>query len=470
MTMVQDAIIVLANQFQYRDPGRFGTNVSYNESNVHPIGIAVLFLSSLGILAGGRKWVLVFAVGGMAFLTSGQRVAVLGVDFSFSRLILCLLFLRVWAGLGGVPRLWQPLDLLALFMASWPVLAAAVRGQGDVVVERIGNGADLLIAYFAGRRFVRNARELDDFAFGCGMVLILQAPLLLFERVVGFNLFSAFKGVSPWSVMRDSVVRVCGPFSHSILQGCWWGSFFPLFLIGWRSSRGSRRGLVFLVASVLSAVSVYIASSSTPLGAFLVAVFLLAIWPMRQAAKTWAALLFFGALFLHLLVPRGLHYLAFVRFRLLAGSTGYHRYRLLDATINRLAEWAMIGSKSTYSWGWGLDDVTCQYTAWAVSGGLLALAGGVVLLFGVGWKILGGICAVSNRESLWLWSWIAVIAFHGLAFLGVTYFSQTIILYWVMVGIGVSLATSLNVHGNPNLNGSHFDAASRFGGLAARLN
>jgi hypothetical protein len=113
------------------------------------------------------------------------------------------------------------------------------------------------------------------------------------------------------------------------------------------------------------------------------------------------------------------------RIDLVGGSTGWHRYHLIDGAIRNINEWALVGTMSTAHWGWGLQDVTNQYVLEGVRGGMLTLALFLLTLWlgfrqvGIAWR------AAPSREALnWAWAIGVSLFVHAASFMAVSYFGQ----------------------------------------------
>ena len=61
------------------------------------------------------------------------------------------------------------------------------------------------------------------------------------------------------------------------------------------------------------------------------------------------------------------------RIDLTGSSAGDHRYHLVDATIRHFSDWWLRGSNAYPSWGYGMWDLSNQYVAVALTGGLVTL-------------------------------------------------------------------------------------------------
>jgi len=61
------------------------------------------------------------------------------------------------------------------------------------------------------------------------------------------------------------------------------------------------------------------------------------------------------------------------RIDLMGGSSGYHRFELVNQTILRFREWWLVGTTNQAAWGWDMWDNIDWYVAQCTSGGLLTL-------------------------------------------------------------------------------------------------
>jgi hypothetical protein len=119
------------------------------------------------------------------------------------------------------------------------------------------------------------------------------------------------------------------------------------------------------------------------------------------------------------------------RVDLVGGSTGWHRYYLFDQFVNRIDEWGAVGVLGTGHWGPGMHDVTNQFVAEGVAGGLARF-----LVFV--WIVWLGFAGVSRSLRLpeagrfyQLASWALGITLfmHCMNFIAVTYFEQIVVLW-----------------------------------------
>jgi hypothetical protein len=130
---------------------------------------------------------------------------------------------------------------------------------------------------------------------------------------------------------------------------------------------------------------------------------------------------------------------------IVGGSTGRHRYRLVDAFIRHVDEWFLAGSSlGTDHWGRGLFDVTNYYIIQGLRGGIVLLLLFMAMLW-VGFKLAGVVWRrdASNRAMV-IGGWAMGVALfqHAVNFIGVAYFGQIIVLFYLQLAIIGSLAVA----------------------------
>jgi hypothetical protein len=156
------------------------------------------------------------------------------------------------------------------------------------------------------------------------------------------------------------------------------------------------------------------------------------------------------------------------------GSTGWYRYKLIDDFIRHFGEWWLIGTDSRATWfGEGYWQITNQYVAEGVNGGvitlLLFLAVIAFAFYGVG-RIWRRAAQRRYRISPWGrrssgipgrrpaatagaganvamgWALGASLFMHCVMFTGVTYFGQSILVWYITLGMIGSLTPAARRH------------------------
>lgn len=439
---------VAANEEVFRDSGRFSHNEYTNQTVLHPLGFSGLCLAVIGLVALPRRLAIIPVILLLCTVPSAQRIIIATVDFSFIRILGIVGMARIVSRAEYKDVRWKRGDIAMMVLVTLPLITVFLRGVGGSFMNVAGQSLDLISMYIIGRCFMYSRAAWGNFAFT--MFLVSLPVLLAFavEKSTARNVFSIFGGVPEITALRQGKLRVQGAFAHPILAGVWWACMVPIFLSMYRAHPSRAYGrLIALVGVPCAVVLVFLTASSTPVGGCLFGLGLWMVFQFRKQiiqARWWIGLVL---VVLHFASGSGLHGLMFTKFTFVAGSTGWHRYQLIDAAIQRMPEWFLFGTRSTYHWGWGLDDVTCQYVAAAVSGGIVLLLSLISLLvaairsaYSIGQANIG-------RREIWrewlAWGLVSSVCVHALCFLAVTYFGQAIFLFGFTIGAALSLGDAL---------------------------
>ena len=174
-------------------------------------------------------------------------------------------------------------------------------------------------------------------------------------------------------------------------------------------------------------------ASSTPLLTLLAVAVLLLAYPLRRYAGTaaWGVV---GMIFALHIVMRAPVWHLLARVGVVSGSTGYHRYRLVNEAIQNFWEWMLLGTRDTAHWGPGLLDVTNQFVLEGVQGGLITLIlfCAILLVAGRAFARLS-IHSRDNGESYLAWCAFVTLLAHVISFFGVSYFGQIAMPWWLLL-------------------------------------
>jgi len=124
------------------------------------------------------------------------------------------------------------------------------------------------------------------------------------------------------------------------------------------------------------------------------------------------------------------------------GSTGHFRYMLINSAIERFGEWAVFGAKSTANWFFGAQDLCNQYVIEGVQGGVLTL-GLFVTVIAIAFREVGMIWRQCNSDRYHLilaWMLGVSLLVHCVDFIGVSYFGQIWIMWYLLLAIIGSLS------------------------------
>lgn len=427
-------------------PENFGGLAYKDVTNIHPAGLAAVLLLGCAILMLPRRWAVIPMLIIACFISSVQKVVVVGLDFNLLRIMVLFGVWRLLVKKEYCGFVWAAMDsVLVAWVISSSVINTLQQGSSSALINRLGFGFDALGMYFLFRCLIRDWADVDAIVFGAVMIGIPIALLFLLENRSGRNVFAVFGGVPEITMVRHGRLRCQGAFSHSILAGCFWASLMPLVCARWWKAMKERIWAV--IGLVTSFIVVFCSASSTPAMGALSAVIGGLMFPLRRRMRLvrWGVLITLCGL--HFVMNNPVWHLI-ARVSAVGGSTSWHRYNLINQAIRRIGEWAFIGTRSTAHWGWALGDVTNQYLLEGFRGGLVTL------------MLFVAVIAIAFREVGLLWrsqaqdpyrlalSWALGVSLfiHCTNFIGVSYFGQIWVVWYLLLAMIGSLSVQKSSH------------------------
>jgi len=409
------------------------TEQFYGQTHLHPFGVLVVCVLAIFVLTLNRRGAIAPLLIAACAVPMAQRLIILGADFTMLRILIAVYVVRVIVRGEGRNTGWNRLDSA---MVAWSVCGTLVmtlaEGTFSAFVNRLGWSFDMLGIYFIGRWLIRDWADLRFAAVSLATLSVPVAIMFAIEWATAFNVFSIFGGVPSTTWIREGRLRCQGAFAHPILAGTFWAAALPLI---W-TLRGYRSRLLHL-GTFCSLFIVAACSSSTPILAVVVAVVGAALFPWRKY-RTWMWTGLFALLtVLHIVMEAPVWHLM-SRLDFTGGSTGYHRFAVLDAFIRNFSRWALAGDPDPRTWGvWQMRDVTNHYAHEGLDGGLITLIAFVLVLvfsFGNVGRTLKVRTTSRNRAREWLTWCVGVgILVHAVTFFGLTYFGQMIVIFYLQV-------------------------------------
>jgi hypothetical protein len=382
-----------------------------------------------------RKWFLAPYIFATCFLPADQRVIIFTLDFTPLRILIVAGVLRIFLRNEEEVIKWNKFDKLLL---GWAICGAIVYviqwGDMRAFIYKCGILFDIIGLYWLFRQSIHSWSDIKFVVKIFALCAILMVPWVVIEKVTAKNLF-IFLGSRVRTSFREGNFRCQAAFPHSIIFGVFWANLIPIFIA---SAIAGHRKSLYWIAVLAGIFMVWTSASSTPYGTLIATLGLFMLFPYRRYGKLIALGIFGQLAALHIVMKAPVwHLLARIKF--VSGSSGHHRYRLIDATFNHFREWALLGTRSTAHWGYYLFDVTNKYCAEGVKGGLVTLILFVIVLITavrtVGRYSLQNI----SREQQWLaWGICVSMLGHCISFIGVGYFGQIhMLLYLTFAIIGM---------------------------------
>jgi hypothetical protein len=410
-----------------------------NQTVLHPLGlVAVVVLGVVTLMLPRRYAVIPFLL--MAcFISARQRLVVFTLDFSLLRIMVIFGWVRFFMRGEYKGFSWHPLDYVLIAWVAAGMFAATIRvGTSTMLVNQLGGAFDAVGMYFLFRTLVNGFRDVRTIALAFAIISVPVAAAFLVENATGHNMFSVFGGVPENTLIREGKLRCQGAFAHPIMAGCFWASVIPIMAARWWCSGKATAVLGVSMASLV----VLLTASSTPVAGVLVVLVGAAVFPFRR----WMRLIRWGLalvlLGLHLVMKAPVWHLI-ARIDLVGGSTGWHRYQLIDRSIKRFGEWWLLGTDSTAHWGHITTDITNQYVLEGVSGGIVTLVLFVAMIV-FAYKGVGTLCRIYRRSHPRLilsWAFGVSLLAHTMMFMAVSYFGQIIVVWYLLLAMIASTAS-----------------------------
>lgn len=392
--------------------------------------VVTVFLGILTFVV-PRKYFLLPYIMAACFVPADQRIIVLDLDFTILRILVLVGILRLWL-LGEVKSIsWNMFDKL-LFLWAGVGMAIYLMQWFDVraLIYKFGVLFDTIGVYWLFRQSIRSWSDIVFVVRSLAVCSLLLVPFVTFEWITGNNPFEVLGRVTTY--VREGRYRCQAAFPHSIMLGLFWATLIPLFV---GLSKQNRCRSLSWSSTVASIVIVMSTASSTPILALASILFFLVLFRYRKYGRqaVWGLCALIATL--HIVMEAPVWHLI-SRLNVIGGSTGWHRYHLIDRAVKHFGEWAILGTRSTAHWGWHLGDITNQFVLEAVRGGLIALLLFVALLTIALRTACDHSLRVTSTTKQWFaWCLCVSILGHCVSFIGVSYFGQILMLLYLTFAI-----------------------------------
>lgn len=432
----------------------------HNTTTIHPIALLALMVASVAVLITPRAWAIVPIIILVCFVSPAQRVVVATLDFNFLRLLTLVAWVRILARGEYRTLQWKTLDLVVLLWSiSAFVTASMLAGTTMMVINRAGYLFDAVGLYFMARIFIR---DLDDITRLGRAAAILAVPLMavfLLEKATGRNVFAIFGGVPEITAVRNGRLRCQGPFAHSILAGAFWASLLPLIAALWWRYGWDR--VLATCGSIGAVVIIWTTSSATPINGLLFGCIAACLFPIRHHLGWIRLAACIGILMTHF-VMLGPIWAILARMNIISGATGWYRYKLFDDFFMHFSDWWLIGTNNFETWWYGgRFAITSEYVLHGVRGGLPTLLSFLAVITVAFVSISKSLrdserprrvlaehattMAINNRaRTVMIWAVGAAMFMHCMMFVGVSYFSQAVLAWFITLACAGSVAPAFS--------------------------
>jgi len=413
-------------------PEGFGGLLTKDITNMHPLGLTVMLILGILMILVPRRWAILPIIIMACFISSNQKIVVLGLDFNLLRIMVLFGVVRILIKKEYMNYNWKTIDkVMIYYVISASLIFILQQKTLGTLIFRMGQSFDVLGMYFLARYLILNWHDIDKLILGSVIISFFVAIVFAVESKTQRNMFSIFGGVPEFTVIRKGELRCQGAFAHPILAGCFFAVLLPFFAaMWWRKGGGKIWALIGVMAATFIIITCH---SSTPLFGMLCAILggIMFLFRYKMSLVRWGIVC---ALITLDLIMKAPVWFLIARVSEVVGGTGYHRAAIIDAFIRRFSEWFLLGTASTAHWYWGAQDITNQYILEAVRGGALTLTLFIVIIV-LGFQGIGRLWRSNSRNPYLLalsWALGVGLFVHCVNFVGVSYFGGQINALWYL--------------------------------------
>jgi hypothetical protein len=408
-----------------------------------PLGISFLLICSALVFVLPRNRAVLPLIVACLHISYGQGISIFGAYFTIVRLLIVVVLIRItirgeWSGLVKVRvdnwmTAWACLLLLTSFFHREPM--EDLKFRGGYVLTSCG-------IYWAFRALIRTWDECEQLLRTTALFLVPLAVLMMSEKMTHRDFYSIFGGVPLEAMERNGKVRAAGPFLHPILAGTAGATLFPMLAALWK-----RDTLRLIIGGAACLVMVLASASSGPLISLLAGIFALFLWRWRRYLRKFIWGTVFSLIALHMVMRAPVWWLM-ARVDFTGSSTGYFRAALIDAAIEHASEWVVAGTDTTRDWmatgvGWSDEqtDITNYFLNFGVMGGLPTMIAFIGVLMTAFLRLRDtraeefAMAGDSGIERFLPWALGCSLFAHAVTFLSVSYFDQTMVLWFATVAM-----------------------------------
>lgn len=417
-----------------------------SETLIHPL---VLFISLIGcvliLFLNRRNVVIPFLFMGILIPLS-QKIVIADFDFMVLRIIILFTLVRIFIRHEHKSIKLNLIDKIFILYGICNVICFTLLWQTfGAFTNRMGFAINVFGIYFVCRFLVRDFEDIDRIIKTLVIICVLVATCMLVEQARGKNPMAFLGGVLEITNVRQDRLRSQGPFAHAILAGTFGATLMPLFISLWWQNRNGRKWAI--LGCLTSIIIVASSASSGPLVSLFAGTIGFFLWHFRNYMRLIKWGMLFSIIALHMIMEAPVWALI-GRVGVIGGSSGYHRYIVVDQFIRRFHEWWLFGTKSTDHWGWMMWDTSNQYVSEGTRGGLITLLLFIVIILlcfrGVE-LMVGKMNKINNTSKLGqlrFWALGAALFAHLVAFIGIAYFDQMIVIWYMLLAL-IATITSL---------------------------
>jgi len=401
---------------------------------MHPIISFVVIASFFLITVLNIRHSIVLMIFLSILIPLGQKLQVFNFNFTVFRLLLLAGWIKILFSSNLTLGKLEKTDRAIIYWVIISFITYIIQQYSiNAVINRLGFAYNAIGTYFLYRIIIHRRENINTVFNALAAVSAVVAILMLIEQWTGKNLLYVFGGVNEFTGVRYGRIRSQGPFSHSIVAGIFGAMMFPLFFSMWRHKWG--KPFFGIIGTLSACVLVITCSSSGPIIAGISGLIALLFWPLRNNMRKVQYGIILIAVVYHIITIDPVWALI-SKFTVIKGSTGFHRYMLVDNLIVHFEEWFLFGVPTTAHWGFGMEDRVNQYYLEAVNGGFIKLALFIAIIV-YNFKIVGNKIKTTKDVILQkkFWALGSALFVNIIGFFGISYWDQMLYVWYLFLAL-----------------------------------
>jgi hypothetical protein len=415
-------------------------------SGLTPIALSFTLLMSVLTLLLPRRYVVIPLIVTACYMTLGERIIFLTLNFTIFRIILLFGWLRIIIRRDITFSL-NVIDKTILWWIAISIVTAILLDPtSDALITRSGYLYNAVLSYFLIRFYVKDFDDINMILKVTALLIVPLAISMLIEKSTGRNIFSVFGGVPEITMIREGRLRCQGPFGHPILAGTFGATLMPLLVGLFFKGKGKGMRMIAVAGFISASIITFASASSGPLMAYLFGIIGFVMWPFRNHMRLIRWCLLFAVIGLHLIMKDPVWFIL-ARLAAITGGTGWYRAELIDQAIKHVSEWWLWGTTYTAHWNpyavlWNVNpnmiDITNQYVWEGVSGGIVRLILFITII-ALSFKKVGlSLKALEDKPfaiKIMIWSVGVSLFTHVVSYISVVYFDQMFIFWFLLLSM-----------------------------------
>lgn len=420
---------------------------------MNAIGALILVFLMLVVLLLPRRWAALGMLAGVMFLVGELAVDVAGFNLFPVRFLELAGFARLLIRKEISFSKSNNIDYALIVLYCYTTLIFLLRSSEGQAYQ-IGLAVDAMLCFFTFRSLIISVSDFKRLLLDFSILLVLFVALVLVESFTAHNPFSLLGANPNVFDFRNGVPRCRGSFTYPDLMGTVGASFLPLYIGMFFANVGKKRAILGII---LCAMIVVLSNSGGAKSAAAVGVVGWLIWRMRNKMSMLRRGLVAVLVLLAMVMKSPIWWLP-ARASDIVGGDGWHRSELIDRAITDLDKWWLAGMKITETRHWfpyvlaatGGADITNQYLIFGLAAGVVSIVLFIFLIvqsynsLGRALSVVRSDASVPKGAEMLLWSLGVMLTVHVVNWVGVSYFDQIYVVWFMQLSAISSLSQEVS--------------------------